>query len=113
MRVFNERIFDTEVDASALAATAYSVTLDLAHAAGVSAHSFITRSAAVLAGSVTPQKSNDGTNWIDLTPVVVIDAASQAVATEIADAFYRYFRLKFNLTGGTADILSVATTKGF
>lgn len=114
MRTLNEQTFYAkDIDASGGAQVDYTPSIDLAHAAGYSAHFVVTRTAAVLAGTVINQKSNDGVTWIDITTVAVADVASQVGAFEVADIFYRFARLKISTASGKASIAINLTTKGF
>lgn len=114
MRTLNEpTFFEKAVDASGGAQVDYTNTIDLSHSAGYSVHFTAVRSAAVLAGSVVTQKSNDGSRWIDVSSVVVADSATQDGAIEAVDAFYRYLRIKITTATGKATYTVSVTTKGF
>lgn len=116
MRTFNEpTFFSKAIDASGGAQLDYSDTLDLKHAALYSVHAIITRTAAVLGGSVVTQKSNDGTNWIDVTTKAIADSASQILDLDPTslDTPYSYLRVKISTASGKATVVLAATTKGF
>lgn len=114
MRTLNEPVFfEKAVDASGGAQVDYADVLDLAHAGGYSVHFTAVRSAAILAGTVVTQKSNDGVRWIDVSSVVVADSATQDGAIEAVDVFYRYMRIKISTATGKATYTISVTTKGF
>lgn len=114
MRTLNEpRHIVQSLNAAVEAQLVHGDTIDLMHSAGLSVHTAITKTSGTLSGDVYVSKSNDGTNWVTLTPVEITDVNGQTLAIEIIDAMYRYARVSISLETGAASFVVALTTKGF
>ena len=113
MRIINEVCLNKDVDATLGAETVYSDTIDLAHQAGYSLHLRVVKNGGVVAGNAISQKSNNGVNWIDVTTTALTDTATQSIPIEVVDVFYRYVRLKVDLSTGVASFVADVMAKGF
>lgn len=70
-----------------------------------------TLTAVALSASVTFQKSNDGTNWIDLQTATAI-TVDGSVIVEVANVSYRYFKAVKALAGGNVDLKALILVIG-